>query len=306
MIYRELQELNPYVRICVRTVADADWALCGRIIYDHQFVLVSKGKGTVLLGEQHRTASKGDLFLIKPGMVHGFIADKEDPFEMLVIHFDFFYEKDRNFWPHKKYHLSEGESEADLPDKYLLREVPVFDGNMSFPDYLKLQDYTQAEILMRKLIDLSEAVMPGKELLVKSVFLEFLYLVWSQMKGGLQKERTDGFEKIRKAYEYMNEHYMDELKLDQLAALCSLSTNYFSALFKKQTSYSPKEYLLRVRIEKARALLVQSEATITEVGERVGFHDIHYFSFYFKKFQGVSPSQYRAALQGAEARRTEC
>lgn len=302
MIYRELQELNPYVRICVITRTDPQWAIHNRIIYDHQFVLTSRGRGTVILDGVSYPASKGDLFLIKPGVVHSFIADPEAPFDMLVIHFDFFYERDRNFWPHKKYELSEGETRENLPEKYLLRDVPVFDRRMTFPDYIRLKNYTSAEVLMKKLIDLNTVVMPGKELIVKSYFLEFLYLVYTESLGvGEQGDsaRAGGFEKIRAAYEFINSHYMEDLKLEELAGLCNLSTNYFSAVFKQNTGYSPKEYIMRLRIENAKALLAQGDLSVSEIGIQVGFHDIHYFSFYFKKFEGVSPSGYRATVRGA-------
>ena len=302
MIYRELQELNPYVRICVCTRTNPRWAIHNRIIYDHQFVLTSQGRGTVILDGRSYDASKGDLFLIKPGVIHSFIADPQAPFDMLVIHFDFFYERERNFWPHKKYELSEGETQDCLPEKYLLREVPVFDKKMTFPDYIRLQNYTPAEVLMKKLIDMNSEVIPGKELIVKSYFLELLYLIYTESLGVASRsdsEQVSGFEKIRKAYEFINQYYMEDLKLETLAKLCSLSTNYFSAVFKQNTGYSPKEYISRLRIERAKTLLAQGEQPVNEIGDQVGFHDIHYFSSYFKKLEGMSPSQYRATVRGA-------
>lgn len=299
MIDMELQEINPYVRISVCTPTHPDWRLTDRIIYDHQFVLISHGKGIVRIREKEYHASKGDLFLIKPGLVHGFIADREAPFEMLVTHFDFFYERERNFWPHKKYHLEEGEAPDHIPDQELIRDVPVFDRNMIFPDYIRLQNYISVEVLMKKLIDLNGSLMPGKELMAKSCFFELLYVVYTEaVRGRDGSGQLEEFEKIKKAFSCMNERFMENLKIGQLASLCNLSTNYFSALFKKQTTYSPKEYIIRLRIEKAKALLTESALAVNEISEQVGFHDLHYFSFYFKKYEGISPSQYRSMVRG--------
>ena len=92
MEYRELWEINPYIRTCVCTRTHSEWRLVNRIIYDHQFVLVSKGKGLTFVEERQYQVQKGDLLLILPGKLHGFIPDKEDPFDMEVVHFDFFYD----------------------------------------------------------------------------------------------------------------------------------------------------------------------------------------------------------------------
>ncbi|MDF2675317.1 MAG: transcriptional regulator, AraC family [Clostridiales bacterium] len=90
IIHKELQDINPYVRMCRCTETHTGWALIDRIIYDHQLVLVAKGHGeTIIAGKEH-SSSPGDLFLIKPGVVHSFIAYSENPLQMLVIHFDFF------------------------------------------------------------------------------------------------------------------------------------------------------------------------------------------------------------------------
>lgn len=301
MIYRQLQEINPYVRICVRTNTHPNWSLTNRVIYDHQLVLTSQGRGEVIIHGKVYHATKGDLFLIKPGVVHSFIADKDAPFEMLVIHFDFFYERDRNFWPHKKYQLAEGEQEDNIPEKHLLRDVPVFEQNMIFPDYIHLQNYTAVEVLMKKLIDMNALINPGKELIVKSYFFELLYTLYTEkLEPKVGQDAVNGFEKIKQAFDYINERFMENIKIEELAALCNLSTNYFSTLFKKNTTYSPKEYIMRIRIEKAKALLIQSNQPINELCDQVGFNDIHYFSFYFKKFEGLSPSQYRATVWGEE------
>lgn len=297
MIHKELQDINPYVRICVCTKTYPGWSLVNRIIYDHQLVLTSSGRGTVTIGRRSYNASRGDLFLIKPGLVHGFEPDDEAPFEMLVVHFDFFYERDRNFWPHKKFHLSGGETKEDMPEKHLLRDIPVFEKNMVFPDYMRLRNYTAVEVLMRKLIDLYAANVPGKELSLKSYFLEVLYLIYSEIIGGKTGGNiANGFEKIKNAFDFINKRYMDKIKIEDLASMCNLSTNYFSKLFKQHTAYSPKEYIIRVRIERAKVLLSQSSLSVSEICEHVGFSDIHYFSFCFKKFEGLSPSQYRSTV----------
>lgn len=296
IIHKELQDISPYVRICVRTKTYPGWSILSRVIYDHELVLTSSGHGEMIIGGETYKASKGDLFLIKPGVVHSMIASAEDPYETLVVHFDFFYERDRNFWPHKKFYV--GEEAEEIPDKHLLREVPVFEKTLVFPDYIRIQNYTALEVLMRKLIELYNSEEYAKELLLKAYLMEVLHLLLEEIhQEKFQSGQTLGFEKIKKAYTYIHENYREKIHVDTLASLCNLSTNYFATLFKQQTGYAPNEYMIRVRIEKAKFLLRESGYTVSEISEQVGFNDIHYFSYYFKKIEGLSPTHYRMTVK---------
>ena len=98
---------------------------------------------------------------------------------------------------------------------------------------------------------------------------------------------------VKAAFEYINEHYQEDVRVEMLAELCNLSNSYFSTLFKRHITLPPKKYLMKIRLEKAKELLVQSDETITRICEAVGFQDIHYFSQYFKNQEGYSPSTYR-------------
>jgi AraC-like DNA-binding protein len=291
--HKELQEINPYVRVCRYTNTHPGWSLMQRIIYDHQLVLVVKGVGETIIDDKVYKSSVGDFYLIKPGIVHSFIAGEENPFEMMVIHFDFFYERERNFWPHKRFHLDEGE---DIPEKHLIRDVPMF-GSTIFPDFLPVDNYSAVEVLMKKMIDIYNSEILGKELLLKAYLLELLFTVYSSLSQNTSSNNNArGFEKIKKAFDYINENYVNKINVHDLAVLCSLSTNYFASLFKQQTGYAPNEYIIRVRIEKAKMLLAKSEDTISEISDKIGFGDMHYFSYYFKKIEGMSPSQYRLSV----------
>ena len=297
MIHRELQDINPYVRVCAITKTHPGWKLVDRIIYDHQLVLTISGSGeTVIDGKRYKSPA-GSFFLIKPDTLHSFYACDQNPFTMLVVHFDFFYERDRNFWPHKKYHLTDG---GELPEKHLMREVPVFEKNSVFPDRLPVENYSALEVLMKKMLHLYMSSVPGKELLLKACLLEILYMTYAALfSHSAESHLGMDFEKIKPALDHIHEHYGAKTAVKELSGLCSLSPSYFAALFKKQTGYAPNEYVNRVRIEKARKLLLNSALTISEIGEQTGFSDVHYFSAYFRKVEGLSPSLFRQNLLSA-------
>ncbi len=95
---------------------------------------------------------------------------------------------------------------------------------------------------------------------------------------------------IAKIKDYIEQNYMEEITLDFAAKYVSMSRNYFSSLFKKETGENFVDYILRVKVEKAFELIVKNRMKVYEAAEKVGFRNINYFSKVFKKIKGISPS----------------
>ncbi|MDC7249424.1 MAG: helix-turn-helix transcriptional regulator, partial [Sphaerochaetaceae bacterium] len=77
------------------------------------------------------------------------------------------------------------------------------------------------------------------------------------------------------------------------AALCNISSSYFSKLFKKVTGDNFANYINKIRVKKAQELLVNTDNPITVIAMDLGFGDNSYFNKVFKKIEGVAPSLYR-------------
>lgn len=91
---------------------------------------------------------------------------------------------------------------------------------------------------------------------------------------------------------YFEEHYQEEVSLEQVAASMYLSPYYISRIFKSETGEPPIEYLIWLRMEKAKELLENESAkSVQQVAASVGYEDAYHFSKLFKKRYGVSPSQ---------------
>jgi len=95
------------------------------------------------------------------------------------------------------------------------------------------------------------------------------------------------------ALDYISRHYDKDLKLADVAKSAYLSTGYLSRIFKSETGYSFKEWLNRVRIDKAKELILHSDLKYYEIAERVGYKDYKYFSAYFSKLCGFSAKEYK-------------
>ena len=98
---------------------------------------------------------------------------------------------------------------------------------------------------------------------------------------------------IRKSIDYMHRHYAEKITLEDVSAYVFLSPSYFSKVFKEEMGQNFNTYLNRIRIEKARQLLLTDNVQLVHVSGMVGFEDQSYFTKVFKKLTGVTPGKYR-------------
>lgn len=95
---------------------------------------------------------------------------------------------------------------------------------------------------------------------------------------------------VLKVASYLENHYSEKLLLEEMANYVYMSSSHFSVLFKQHTGKSFSDYLLELRMAKARDL-IKEQHSVSEVAERVGYQDIRHFSKTFKKYYGVNPSE---------------
>jgi AraC family transcriptional regulator len=104
--------------------------------------------------------------------------------------------------------------------------------------------------------------------------------------------------RVRRAIELMHAHLHRELPLEEIAAAAFLSPFHFARLFKKLTGASPHAYLAALRVTRARALLAETDLSVSEVSARVGYGTPSHFAKAFRQATGLTPRAYRAALVG--------
>lgn len=102
------------------------------------------------------------------------------------------------------------------------------------------------------------------------------------------------FYALKNAIIYLENNYTrDDISIDYLANLCNYTPAHFINLFKKIYNTTPKNYLINLRIEKAKDLLIYSSYSVLEISELIGYSSPAYFSAAFKSIEGCSPLQYR-------------
>jgi two-component system response regulator YesN len=92
----------------------------------------------------------------------------------------------------------------------------------------------------------------------------------------------------------MDNHYDEDITLEEVSSILNLSPQYFSRVFHEKTGVTFVDYLTRVRIKKAKDWLTYSQSNVQEVCFKVGYKDPNYFTRVFQKTVGVTPRQYKA------------
>ena len=111
---------------------------------------------------------------------------------------------------------------------------------------------------------------------------------------------------IDKVCAHIKKHYMDEVRLDELASVAHLNKNYLIRQFKKEIGISPISYLINVRMQHAKKFLAETNLPVTTVASNCGYADPAFFSSYFKKRYSLTPIEYRFSQQSIFKHRKYC
>lgn len=138
---------------------------------------------------------------------------------------------------------------------------------------------------------------PLEHLHVKALFYQWVHELLHQIRGQeLQPLRADVLDQ---AVRYMHDSYSRPFTLDTLADVLSTSPRTLSRLFRMRLQTSPAQYLVQIRMDKARELLLATEATLHDIAVAVGYPDAYSFGKMFKKHFGNSPVRYKHSVEAA-------
>ncbi len=122
---------------------------------------------------------------------------------------------------------------------------------------------------------------------------QFLMQLGKEMSSYKSRPENSGKDMLVRCKEYLDSHYMDEIGLDQVAEKYYFNPSYFSTLFKSTFDKTFSEYLIELRMDKAKQLLLESGKKVKEIAMEVGYRDANYFVRSFKKYYGITPEECR-------------
>jgi len=166
----------------------------------------------------------------------------------------------------------------------------------SFHSHLNPQQVLRLQEILTQMEGELKRKQPYYPMIVKSLLVQlFAQLGRYQV---LDSEIVQGGNKVEKQIvedmlSYMMEHFDETISAEQLCRHFHVSRSYFFRIFKQNTGVTMNEFLVSIRMTKAKALLQETDLPIIEISGSVGFHDVSHFCNTFKRLFGMTPSIYR-------------
>ena len=242
--------------------------------YIIHFVL--EGRGKYQVGDEVYEISGGQGFLIEPEVLTFYQADAKDPWTYLWIGFQG--EKAQEFM--KDIGLNSQKLIFRSKHAEKLKEIVV--------SMLKNNTYSVT----------SQFILEGLLYIFLSVLTEDIEITFFS-----EKERENLY--IRKAIEYIQNTYSNNIKVSDIASYVCINRSYLYTLFQKNTGMSPQEYLANYRLTRAAELLDVTDLPVSSVAMSCGYRDPLVFSKAFKGKKGMSPSQYRKMSRNAQKEKSK-
>ena len=223
--------------------------------------IVEKGKGILDVDGKKAPFKEGDIFLVPPHIKVAYSADEKDPCKYYWVAY------------------------SGLMANELTVKTGLTVGNNYVISPIKFSN------VLQKIKEMNEIATNISG--VEYKLLGHLYILFSELLN--ENESLLGQEKnhVHKAIEYLQIHYQEELRINDLAKTLLLDRTYLYRLFKQQTGLSIKEYLINLRMEKAKELIANTNQSLREISLLVGYSSYLSFSNTFKDKVRMTPNSFR-------------
>lgn len=239
----------------------------GRV--DWQIIYIAAGKGHFILDGKEVIVPAGSMVLFQSKQVQDYFYFGKDKTQVWFVHFT-------------------GREVRNILRHY---EIPT-DGYILHTGISR-----EYEDLFRRMRDELVRCSWGYEEMLTYLFRELLMTMHRRMTENAP--RVSGFiqDEIDRARAFFDEHYNEEISIEQYAVSRNMSTSWFNRSFRSAVGTSPMQYILDVRIRNAQTLLETTDYSVTSIAALVGYENPMYFSRLFRKAKGLSPSKYRKTFR---------
>lgn len=173
------------------------------------------------------------------------------------------------------------------PETLFLNEYPIIT--------TKPSSRKQILQLINDIMEENKQNQTGKDFMLQAYITQFILLAIREKQQENEVQAENKKSAITKEIiSYLHEHFAEKISLEQVAKNVYLSPFYISKVFKEEIGETPINYLIKIRLENAKHLLLnQKDLSIKEISSIVGYEDAYHFSKSFKKYYGIPPAEYK-------------
>lgn len=266
-IFKQLNEMIFHVSRVEHILCTDEWRLDSHFLSTYQIMFVNRGTGTLSINGETHLAEAGKTFFLKKGKKVQAISKLLEPMEFYMISYSY-------------------SSRYQMNGKWQLFKEEGFE----FPIEGEINVGNQLQVLrlLEQLYECAEEQADLREYRQTSLFMEFIYMVMKE----IQEPTDDSIKGMELSFDYLKENYMKTTSLELLSQMAGYSPSYYSRLFKKIKGVNLTSYITKLRIERAKELLLLSNSSFQNIAQSVGYNEESYFSRMFKKETGNSPAHY--------------
>lgn len=257
------------------------------LAYDYRLFFVSKGSIDIWVAGTTYTLNPSDMLIFGPDTEYQLI-NPQSKVTLLAVNFDYTFDNCEKTIP----------IPPDVPSQFKkenITEIVKITNFEHFNKVLLVSGISDIKSDLEKLENIYRRQRKFFELKASSVFQNILVKISRHILSGkddIFRHSSD----INSIIDYIQDNYYQNISNEHIGKTFNYHPNYVSSLIKEQTGYSLHEYVLVIRISRAIDLLETTDCKISEIASLTGFEDAAYFSKYFKKVTGKSPSDFKQGI----------
>lgn len=275
-----------------------DWKVQLHWHDEMEFVYFKEGTFTAWLNTRELHIESPAVMCIHAGELHSLIL-KADSLESAIVF-------NLNILSFEHY---------DSVQAKLIR--PLMDGRLRMPCLIEHTEPIFADVKncyesMEQKMEEMNAYSTENEIMKTSAYLQIKSLLFKMLSilyqnnyllsaKNIHIQNEQQIENLKKVLSYINENYSSPIRLEELALLVNLNSQYFCRYFKENIGKTVTEYINEIRLKKAAEALAETNKKIITIAQDTGFDNIGYFIRRFKKEKGVTPSEYRHNARSASS-----
>lgn len=286
--WESLLNSSAFIPVIVKTIQkfhDASWSMEPNRHEFFEMVYIKRGNAVFEISGVPAHIGPNDIIIIKPDQPHKLIVKSETGCEFIVLSFKFENRFDSRF------------------SGFSLEEFLNFVSSKDSGAFISLKVSQKNEIitLLNRILKEKESPEIGSEFLNYLLILELFVLISRALKmeweNSIKNKSPKLKELISVSVNYINNNFERDISLKDIASYVFLSSSYFTRAFKEEMKISPINYLLKVRVERAKELLTDTDLKVSDIALSVGFSNQQRFNDIFKKHVKLTPLQYRKEVR---------